>query len=339
MLQRVDRPLDFVPSLVDRQALNPDFALVRAHPADRHGNLALHSAARKFNPLCAMAARTTLVAADHIVESGAIPPGSVHLPGIHVDRIVAVDPHDRRIERRTVRPSPKCFNWYDPAKSSRGRGEALSIKQMVDKAVAQYGSDTRRVYITGLSAGGAMTADMLADYPDAFAAGSIDSGVPAFCANSRYSALTCRNSPTGKTPAQWGDLVRAAAPTGTTSWPRVAIRHGTSDTTVNPANATESHDQWTNVWGIGQRPSRTQNLPGGTTLSIYYDTTGKPAVEVYSISGMGHGLAVNPGSGTDQCGTTGTYYLNSLCSSYYTATFWGLAGSSGTAEPGKPGTS
>ncbi len=44
---------------------------------------------------------------------------------------------------------------------------------------------------------------------------------------------------------------------------------------------------------------------------------------------MTHGLAVNPGSGTDQCGTTGTYYLDYICSSYYTAKFWGLDGTSG----------
>lgn len=55
-----------------------------------------------------------------------------------------------------------CFNWYDPTKSARGVGEALSIKQMVDNAVANYGLNPSRVYITGLSAGGAMTSDNLA---------------------------------------------------------------------------------------------------------------------------------------------------------------------------------
>jgi poly(hydroxyalkanoate) depolymerase family esterase len=217
-----------------------------------------------------------------------------------------------------------CFNWFEPGDSARGRGEALSIKQMVDKAIAQYGGDTRRVYITGLSAGGGMTANMLAAYPDVFAGGAIDSGLPASCAHSVSAAYTCMYSPPDKTPAQWGDLVRSAAPAGITSWPRVAIWQGTADTTVQPANATELRDQWTNVWGIGQTPSRTQSLGGGTTLSVYDDASGKPAVEVYSISGMAHGLAVDPGSGAEQCGSTGTYYLDTICSSYHTARFWGL---------------
>ncbi|CAM5570225.1 hypothetical protein SVIOM74S_08679 [Streptomyces violarus] len=217
-----------------------------------------------------------------------------------------------------------CFNWFEPGDSARGQGEALSIKQMVDKAVSLYGSDTRRVHITGLSAGGAMTANMLAAYPDVFAGGAIASGLPARCANSVAAAYTCMYSPPDRSPAQWGDLVRSAAPAGTTSWPRVAIWQGTADTTVKPANATELRDQWTNVLGIGQTPSRTESLGAGTTRSVYDDASGRPAVEVYSVSGMGHGLAVDPGSGPEQCGSTGTYYLDTVCAGYHTARFWGL---------------
>ncbi|MDX3239697.1 CoA transferase subunit A [Streptomyces sp. ME03-5709C] len=85
------------------EAITTDFALVRAAVADRHGNLVFHAAARNFNPLCAMAGRTTVVEADRIVEPGEIPPDTVHLPGIYVDRVVAADVTDKRIERRTVR--------------------------------------------------------------------------------------------------------------------------------------------------------------------------------------------------------------------------------------------
>ncbi|MFH8499018.1 extracellular catalytic domain type 1 short-chain-length polyhydroxyalkanoate depolymerase [Streptomyces coeruleorubidus] len=230
-----------------------------------------------------------------------------------------------------------CFNWFEPGDSARGQGEALSIKQMVDKAVSLYGSDTRRVHITGLSAGGAMTANMLAAYPDVFAGGAIASGLPARCANSVAAAYTCMYSPPDRSPAQWGDLVRSAAPAGTTSWPRVAIWQGTADTTVKPANAAELRDQWTNVWGINQTPSRTESLGAGTTRSAYDDASGRPAVEVYSVSGMGHGLAVDPGNGPEQCGSTGTYYLDTVCSSYHTARFWGLDDGSTGSLPAPTG--
>ncbi len=86
------------------ESITTDFALVRAEVADRHGNLVFHSAARNFNPLCAMAARTTLVEAEHLVEAGELPPDAIHLPGVYVDRIVLAGPAEKRVERRTVRP-------------------------------------------------------------------------------------------------------------------------------------------------------------------------------------------------------------------------------------------
>lgn len=230
--------------------------------------------------------------------------------------------------------SLSCFSWFDATKDTRGKGEAASVVSMVNTAVAQYGSDRGRVYVTGLSAGGGMTADLLADYPDVFAAGSINSGLPAQCATTQADASRCQNSNLGLTPQQWGDKVRNSFPGYTGPWPRVAIWQGTSDFTVYPVNATELRDQWTNVWGIGQTPSSTQTLPANTTLSVYNDATGKPAVEVYSISGMGHGLAVDPGTTAGQCGATGPYYLDTICSTYYTARFWGLDnGAGGGGDP------
>ncbi|MGQ5638998.1 MULTISPECIES: extracellular catalytic domain type 1 short-chain-length polyhydroxyalkanoate depolymerase [unclassified Streptomyces] len=230
--------------------------------------------------------------------------------------------------------SLSCFSWFDSTKDTRGKGEAASIKQMVDTAVAQYGSDRSRIFVTGLSAGGGMTADLLADYPDVFAGGAVDSGLPAQCATTQSAASGCQYSNQNLTPAQWGDKVRNSDPGYAGPWPRVAIWQGTSDTTVAPVNGTELRDQWTNVWGIGQTASSTQNLTGGTTESIYNDSAGKPAVALFSVSGMAHGLAVNPGSGADQCGSTGTYYLNYICSSYYTGKFWGLDGSGGQGGTG-----
>ncbi|QKG21618.1 extracellular catalytic domain type 1 short-chain-length polyhydroxyalkanoate depolymerase [Actinomadura verrucosospora] len=230
----------------------------------------------------------------------------------------------------------KCFQWFDPAKDARGGTEAASIVQMVSYAEQKHGSDAHRVFVTGLSAGGGMTADLLAAYPDVFAGGAVDSGLPAQCATSLVAATGCQMNDQKLTPAQWGDKVRGSYPGYTGPWPRVAIWQGTADYTVYPVNATELRDQWTNVWGISQTPSSTHGLSGGTTQSVYNDANGKPAVEVYSISGMGHGLAVDPGSGADQCGSTGAYFLGAICSTSYTAKFWGLDGSDGT-DPGDPG--
>jgi poly(hydroxyalkanoate) depolymerase family esterase len=221
-----------------------------------------------------------------------------------------------------------CFSWFDSTKDTRGNGEAASVKSMTDYAIGQYHSDSKRVFVSGLSAGAGMTADLLADYPDVFAGGSVDSGLPAQCATSQSAASGCQQNNQNLTPAQWGDKVRGSDPGWTGPWPRVAIWQGTADYTVYPVNATELRDQWTNVWGVSQTASGTQSLTGGTTESVYDDANGNPAVELYSISGMGHGLAVDPGSGNAQCGQTGAYFLAYICSSYYTAEFWGITGTS-----------
>jgi 3-oxoacid CoA-transferase subunit A len=86
------------------ESITTDFALVRAAVADRHGNLVFRGSAMNFNPLAAMAGRICVVEAERIVEPGELDPASIHLPGVHVQRIVAADGADKRIERRTVRP-------------------------------------------------------------------------------------------------------------------------------------------------------------------------------------------------------------------------------------------
>jgi 3-oxoacid CoA-transferase subunit A len=93
-------------SFVLEKAFYADFALLRAWKGDRHGNLVFNKAARNFNPLCAMSARVAIVEVEELVEVGEIDPDSVHLPGIFVQRVVALTPEqaaDKQIERRTTR--------------------------------------------------------------------------------------------------------------------------------------------------------------------------------------------------------------------------------------------
>ena len=132
---------------------------------------------------------------------------------------------------------------------------------MVSYAVTNYGTDPARVYVSGLSAGGAMSAVMLATYPDVFAAGSIGAGLPVPLRGQPGQASTCQHGAVDKTPQQWGDLVRDAYPGYSGPWPRVAIWQGLSDFTVVPANATELRDQWTNVRGVSQTPTSTRACP------------------------------------------------------------------------------
>jgi poly(hydroxyalkanoate) depolymerase family esterase len=216
-----------------------------------------------------------------------------------------------------------CFDFFDPNDASRGAGEALSIKQMVDAMKSRHSIDPARVYVTGLSAGGAMTAVMLATYPDVFAAGAIMAGLPYRCATSTGEAFTCMYSAVNKTPGQWGDLVRGAS--SSTTFPRVSIWQGTSDTTVRPVNADELVTQWTNVHAIDAQADATATVDGATHVE-YKDGNGATQVERWTIPNMGHGTAVRPGwAPANGCGKAGAYILDAgICSTYWAGVFFGL---------------
>lgn len=226
-------------------------------------------------------------------------------------------------QQQSANNASNCFNWFENGDTTRGQGEALSIRQMVDRMIADHASASGRVYATGLSAGGAMTAVLLATYPDVFAGGAILSGLPYRCASSQTNAFSCMNPGTDLTPAQWGDKVRAAT-SWTGPWPLVSIWHGDADYVVRPMNQTELMQQWTNVHGIDQTADVSDTV-AGHSHKVYKDSSGAPRIETYAIGGMGHGTPVDPGSGETQCGTAGAYILDvNVCSSYYIARFWGL---------------
>ena len=229
-------------------------------------------------------------------------------------------------QQSTANNSNRCFNWFEAGDTARGQGEAASIASMVGHAITAYGSDRSRVYVTGLSAGGAMTAVMLAAYPDLFAGGSINAGLPYRCATSVVAAFSCMNPGVDKSPAAWGDLARGAYAGWSGTRPKVAIWQGQSDTTVAPLNGGELRDQFTNVLGVSQTPTSSGSIAAGVTWADY---GGK--VRLTTIAGMGHGTPVDPGTAADQCGTAGAYFLDTVCAAYHDVHFFGLAG--GTPPP------
>jgi poly(hydroxyalkanoate) depolymerase family esterase len=228
--------------------------------------------------------------------------------------------------------SSNCFNWFDTTDINKSVGEALSVKQMVDYMKLNYTISASQVYVTGLSAGAGLTVVMLATYPEVFSRGAVMAGLPYKAATSSLYAYTAMTGGVTKTPAQWGSLVRAQNPTMNV-FPKVAIFHGTSDITVYPANATELIKQWTNLNHADQTVDSVNNSFQGNSnvqQNIYNDSTGKPVVVYYKITGMAHGIAVDTGSCPRQGGATGTYALKepNFHSTYWAADFFNILGSS-----------
>ena len=106
--------------------------------------------------------------------------------------------------------------------------------------IVDHGIDRRRVFVTGLSAGGAMTSVMLATYPDAFAAGAIIAGLPYGTATNVNEAFGSMGQVRARSAREWGDLVRAASP-HKGPWPRVSVWHGGADPVVKSENAGRDH--------------------------------------------------------------------------------------------------
>lgn len=231
-------------------------------------------------------------------------------------------------EQKSANNASGCFNYWENSDHSRGQGEARSIKQMSDYMKSNYSIDHDRVFATGLSAGGAMTAVMLSTYPDVFAAGAEMAGLPYKVATSSAGVLTAAVGLVSKTPQQWGDLVRAAYPGFTGSYPRMAIFHGTSDIVINENNAQETMKQFTNLHNANQTADETINsFNGNSTVQLrrYKDANGHAVVERYTFQNMGHGIAVDPGSCGDKGGTTGSNAINvGFHSSYWAAEFFGI---------------
>ncbi len=235
-------------------------------------------------------------------------------------------------EQQQANNPSRCFNWFENTDNARDKGEAQSIKQMIDKIKAVSGIDPARIYVTGLSGGGGMAAVMLAAYPEVFAGGGIVAGIPYKCANNGTEALNQCGvslrpgtlSPIKNlTPAEWGTLVRNGS-NHNGPYPRISIWQGERDTTVNPQDQRELMEQWTNVMGVDQTPD-VEDTVNGHDHKVFKDNNGTPLVETYFIKGMGHGTPIDSGEGENQCGKTAQYIHNAgICSSYYMVSFWEL---------------
>lgn len=174
--------------------------------------------------------------------------------------------------------NPKlCFNWFVPAHIHRGGGEPFSISQMIERLAADIDVDRHRIFITGLSAGGAMTSVMLATFPDLFRGGAIIAGLPYACAATVPEALDRMHGRAGPQGQDLDARIRDATPYAG-PWPAISIWHGSADETVVPANSEAILRQWLLVHALEKTPTRTE-LVDGYAHRVWCDSNGRELID------------------------------------------------------------
>ncbi len=217
----------------------------------------------------------------------------------------------------------RCFNWFEPADTMRGGGEAASIHAMIEHMTKTHGLDPSRVFITGLSAGGAMAAAMLAAYPETFAAGAVIAGLPVGTASNVQQALATMRNATALSGPDLKSLVTRAAPPPA-RWPRLTVWQGAADATVAPGNAAALARQWTALLDLAPNPD-TLEMEGRWTRQRWIGDDGAVLVETNTLAGLGHGMPL-AASAADAIGRVAPYMIETgVSSALEIARFWGLA--------------
>jgi len=185
----------------------------------------------------------------------------------------------------------RCWKWFSAEDQQRGKGEPSLIAGITRQVMQEYAVDPQRVYVAGLSAGGAAAAIMGTAYPDLYAAIGVHSGLACGAASDLPSALAAMKRGRG------GPAHRASGANGHRPVPAIVF-HGDRDTTVSPRNGDEVVAQ-----SVGEK-SRAQVQTGQTSgghaysRTVHLDEAGQPGTELWVIHGAGHAWSGGSAAGS-----------------------------------------
>lgn len=221
-----------------------------------------------------------------------------------------------------------CFNWFRPNDQSKDKGEPASIMQMIDYLKKNKHIDSTRIYITGLSAGGAMSTIMLSVFPEVFDKGAVIGGGPYKSAQSSIKGGAAMLGMVSKSPEEWGNLIKEQNPNYKGSYPELFIFHGGMDPIVSSNNANQLIKQWVNINESDYREDEHYeyfNNNEDVELTIYKNAEQKNIVHYFRIRGLGHAIAVDTGDCDTQGGKTGMFSVDKdFHSTFWQAYYFGI---------------
>ncbi|MGV9010034.1 extracellular catalytic domain type 1 short-chain-length polyhydroxyalkanoate depolymerase [Brevundimonas sp.] len=211
-----------------------------------------------------------------------------------------------------------CFNWFLAEQAGPDGAEVQAILSMIDEIVLQEDLDPARVFVTGLSAGGAMAFALLMSHPSRFAGGGVIAGLPFAMAEGIPEALALMRTALPGRPQS-----EQRFPIANTRPPKLSIWQGQDDRTVTPGNADLVARQWRDIAGLPSLPDATENV-GTRQSQVWTDATGNPVLEIHRLSGLGHATPIaarapdrigKPSAHVVDCGHSSTHIM---------ARMWGL---------------
>jgi len=184
----------------------------------------------------------------------------------------------------------KCWNWFNEGDQRRDAGEPSLIAGITREVMRDYAVDPRRVYVAGLSAGGAAAAVMGEAYPDLYAAIGVHSGLACGAARDVNSALSAMQ--------RGSDGAAPRAVSGRRTVPAIVF-HGERDTVVNPRNGDAVVAQAGRAAALRTQTNQGQ-IPGGYAYSrtLHADASGQTVIEQWVVHGAGHAWFGGSSAGT-----------------------------------------
>lgn len=221
-----------------------------------------------------------------------------------------------------------CFNWFRPNDQEKDKGEPASIMQMINYLKSQKRIDSTRIYITGLSAGAAMSTIMLSVYPQVFDKGALFAGGPYKAAQSSVKGGAAMLGMVSKSPEDWGELVKKQNPGFSGTYPEIMVVHGGADPVVSTNNSNQLIKQWVNLHEtdyVEDEHYEHFHNNADVELTIYKNKNDLPVITYYRIKQMGHALPVDTGNCSTQGGKTSLFSVDkNFHSTFWAADFFGI---------------
>jgi poly(hydroxyalkanoate) depolymerase family esterase len=222
----------------------------------------------------------------------------------------------------------RCFNWFTKKDANGNDGEKASVMTMLKYGFEHWKIDSNQLFVYGVSAGAAMSMNLIANHPETFSGAAIFAGGPYGIARNATQGLKVMMNPPEISAEELASYVRKNNLKKAVNYPKVIVAYGASDQVVHPRNSGMIIEQWTTLHETDDNPERCDSTYANNNdiLRCGYDNkNGIEVVVFYIMKKLGHALSVDPGTEKYQGGKTGIFSKDKdFFSTYWIAKDFGL---------------